>query len=149
MWKDWKISNAFLQGLTFAELATKARSLGFEQKAVRRIFAKAPTNVWRHFRELRAQGLVVPAGLEARYVLEFIKPVYGLVDAPLLWQLGLLDYIRNTMKGTSSSMVDNFLFWREGNALVLLITIHVDDLLVVGLTSWMTWARQLLTKRFG
>ena len=82
-------------------------------------------------------------------MLDLVKPVYGLCDAPLLWQLGLLDYLRNTMQGQSSSLDDNFLFWRKGSELKLLITIHVDDLLVAGCLLWMAWAWKLLTQRFG
>ena len=98
--ESWDISNAFLQGMTFEELGAKARSLGFEAKVHRRIYAKAPANVWRHFREMQVVMLTAPPGQEHKFVLEFVKPAYGLVDAPLLWQLSLLDFLRNSLKGT-------------------------------------------------
>eukprot|EP00975_Prorocentrum_lima_P054818 11492644-Prorocentrum_lima.AAC.1 len=49
----------------------------------RHIYAAPPNNVWRHFREMNAKGVVVPLGAELLYALEMLKPMYGLVGALL------------------------------------------------------------------
>ena len=75
--------------------------------------------------------------------------MYGFVDAPVLWQLALLLFLKSICKGTSSCFDDNFLYWTDGHQLVMVFTLHVDDILAVGLSDWLLWARGLLEKRFG
>ena len=44
-------------------------------------------------------------------VLLLLKAMYGLVDAPLLWQLALTDFITKMLSGYKSKFDDNFFFW--------------------------------------
>ena len=50
--ESWDIGNAFLQGSSFAELAKRAKELGYELKGDmldgRVVHLKPPPNVWRH-----------------------------------------------------------------------------------------------------
>ena len=63
---------------------------------------RPPANVWRHLRELTGPG--TPDAKSGKsiniqqvdtwwYVLECLKAMYGLNDAPLAWQLNLQEYL--------------------------------------------------------
>ena len=147
--ESWDISNAFLQGLKFSELQKLSKELGIELREVRKVYLRPPANVWRHFRNIKGSTIVVADAISWMYLLLCLKPMYGFVDAPVLWQLALLLFLKSTCKGTSSCFDDNFLYWTDGHQLVMVFTLHVDDILAVGLSEWLTWARGLLEKRFG
>ena len=46
------------------------------------------------------------------YVLLCLKPVYGLSDAPLAWQLCLHTHFES-QKGQQSLMDENYFWWRD------------------------------------
>ena len=63
------------------------------------------------------------------FVLFLLKPMYGLNDAPLAWQLVLQDYLINKREAIQSSFDDCFYFWpgHVGGEIDALMTTHVDD----------------------
>ena len=145
----YDISCAFLQGLAFKEMRSYALELGVELPVSRSVFVKPPANVWRHFRTLKAPGLIFSDSQSCLMILECLKAVYGLVDAPLLWQMALVHYLRKVLGGVSSCFDDNCIYWSDSGILVLMVTIHVDDLLVTGTGEMMSWLHKQLEKRFG
>ena len=126
-----------------------ALELGVELPAQRAIYVAPPPNVWRHFRELGAKDLSVPSQAVGLYVLECLKAIYGLVDAPMLWQMALTFHLKKELGGLASSFDDNCIFWISGNCVELTVTIHVDDLLVTGTSAMMSRLHKKLESRFG
>ena len=102
--ESWDIGNAFLQGLDFRTLRQKAKELGIEMKSIRKVYLTPPRNVWRHFLELKSEGsyIIVDDWDVFLALLLCLKPMYGFVDAPILWQLALLLWIVSIMLGTQS-----------------------------------------------
>eukprot|EP00959_Pyramimonas_sp_CCMP1952_P221928 4639795-Pyramimonas_sp.AAC.1 len=45
------------------------------------------------------------------WLLELVKPIPGLIDAPLLWQAALSLYLTNEMKGQRALLDENYFFW--------------------------------------
>ena len=85
-------------------------------------------------------------------LLELLKPMYGLVDAPLLFQLALLAYILDEMHGIRSLFDDGFIYWPHEEhigVMYLMLVIYVDDILAAGRLSYRTWAKERLSLRFG
>ena len=70
------------------------------------------------------------------------------IDAPLLWQLGLFLVFRE-LSGVSSLLDENFYYWLEDYQLEAVVTIYVDDLLVAATDRFMTWALAELERRYG
>ena len=80
------ISTAFLQGLTFEDLA---KLTGDPKRSVQ---MSPPSDVWELLKELKAHPLLAKhsaADCSKLYMLHLIKCVYGLNDAPKAWQLRL------------------------------------------------------------
>ena len=113
------------------------------------MFLKPPNNVWGHLQAISPAEFVPPNNNSAQSVLQLLKPAYGLVEAPFLWQLSLQSFIKDTLKGHISKFDENFVTWMEGEQLVLLMVIHVDDIFVAGKPDWIHWAKTLIEKRFG
>ena len=51
---------------------------------------------------LNAASLIINLAAVCLFVLELPKPIYGLVDAPLLWQLALLYFLVVDLGGRNS-----------------------------------------------
>ena len=152
--ESFDISTAFLQGLEFQELQRYARSLGYEYREDRDVFIEPPANVWQHFRKMpeAPPSWKQPDNQRGNFVLRCLRAMYGFADAPLMFQLALVDFLKQ--KGaTPSHFDDNYLYWFDTingkKVLVLLMTIHVDDLQLVGSTCCQTKLHNMLTKRFG
>ncbi len=75
--------------------------------------------------------------------------MYGLVDAPLLWQMSLLTFIKDELEGYLFKFDENFVVWTEGHEVKLCMVIHLDDIFVVGKPEWISWAKGLIEARFG
>ena len=90
--ESFDISTAFLQGLKFSEVVAKAKELGHEVKEARQVWFRPPANIWRHWRNIPQSKIMVLDGDIPIFILKCLKALYGLVDAPLLWQLALLHY---------------------------------------------------------
>ena len=109
------VATAFLQGLTFKELAaldnTEARVIGFVP----------PVGSERYFQELE------PSYVPWRDILELLKPAYGLKDAPKAWRTRLVQVLVST-GGTSLHTDPNLFVWFTGGLLTCILSTHVDDL---------------------
>ena len=152
--ESFDISTAFLQGLESQILQRYARSLGYEYREDRDVFIEPPANVWRHFRKMpeAPPSWKQPDNQRGNFVLRCLRAMYGFADAPLMFQLALVDFLKQ--KGaTPSHFDDNYLYWFDTingkKVLVLLMTIHVDDLQLAGSTYYRTKLHTMLTQRFG
>eukprot|EP00435_Cladocopium_sp_Y103_P071902 s105_g38.t1 len=66
-----------------------------------------------------------------------LKPVYGLNDAPLAWQLCLREYLQQ-IKGSASILDENSWRWKRPDGSILAVcTCHVDDLAVAAPQEWL------------
>ena len=64
--------------------------------------------------------------------LECLKPAYGLVDAPLAWQLCLHESLEIAC-GAQSLLDENLYVWKNSQGdLEALATTHVDDIAAAG-----------------
>ena len=129
--ESWDVSSAFLQGISFDEITSVANALGVPSPlVVRMVVIDVPGNVWHHLEKLG----FLPRGMSAaeaqkKFVLRLIKPMYGLNDAPKLWQLSLHYHLQIVMKARVSHHDENFHYWRsaDGKHLTGVATTHVDD----------------------
>ena len=85
--ESWDVSGAFLKGLSFDKVREILQSKGVSTP-IRRVAVMAPTNVWRHLGNF-SEAFRIDLEKTHEYVLFCLKPVYGLNDAPLAWQLCL------------------------------------------------------------
>ena len=76
------ISVAFMQGLTFSELIARARELGLDVRTTRKVYLRPPAYVWRHLCNI--WGWQHDESYARLWVLELVKQIPGLIDAPLL-----------------------------------------------------------------
>ena len=146
---------SFLQGLDYGELVRIAKQLGYESRFDREVFIAPPENVWQHFRALLPKGadLHVQDNDRANWVLECLRAMHGFADAPLMFQLCLIYYLIREAGAIKSTFDDHYVmiyydyggFWE----LIIVLTIHVDDLLLAASRSNITWLQNILEKRFG
>jgi hypothetical protein len=137
-WELWSadISEAFLRGLTFAELHEGGGQLRDVQISlpVGGEFLLRDIDGYRDFDA-------------ATEVLVLVKPGFGLRDAPRLWLLALKKVL--TRIGVTACQGDQQLFqMRENGQLSLLMTVHVDDIKMCGKPSTMSWVVEQLEKQF-
>ena len=144
----WDISTAFLRGLSYKELQDKARQLGIELKEAREVYLHPPKNLWRHFRQYPKSNIRIDPSMTMFFLLLLLKPIYGLVDAPLLWQLALALFIRCNLGGIQSVFDDNFFIWSD-TRIHMVWTIHVDDIIVLATSAFIKWALHEMQERFG
>ena len=92
--ESWDISSAFLQGFTFSTLSQCASQLGMDIRGLQReAYICFSDNVWCHLRTANMPNCP-PVGSDlSQYCAQLLKPMYGLIDAPLLWQLCLRHFI--------------------------------------------------------
>jgi hypothetical protein len=83
---SWDVASAFLQGLSFKELAAMGNG------ELRQIAFTPPKDSEQYFRELPGCGWYNPD----KHVLNMLKPVYGLRDAPKAWKTKLDIVLRGT-----------------------------------------------------
>ena len=93
--ESWDVSSALLRGLTFAKVGQIAAELGVPSPLTEReVVVKLPGNVWFHLYKLgvlnERQYSEAKAG---KLGVLLRKCMYGLKDAPLLWQLALRHYL--------------------------------------------------------
>ena len=84
-----------------------------------------------------------------RFVLKCLKALYGLVDAPLLWQLALLHYLKLDLGFRMSTHDECFLMIVDGWKVTALCIIHVDDLLLAATKAFLDYIAAKLGKEFG
>ena len=152
--ESWDISSAFLQGISFSEIGRIASELGVPSPIEERtVYIVVPGNVWWH---LHCLGLLRQISWDeivgGQWCLKLTKAMYGLVDAPLLWQLSLRHYLCRTMGADVSVHDDNYLIFRDASrpdVLVGAATIHVDDTGFGGKQGDLDSQRKHLEKKFG
>ena len=137
------IGGAFLKGFSFEEIQKTLKAKG-HQAPTRVVIVFPPMNVWQHLASM-SDDFKVANDDYSNYGLLALKPIYGLNDAPLAWQLNLHGFLKEL--GASQSHLDeNAWFWKKENAgqsgtLSLLncesaITTHLDDLGLSGTAKW-------------
>ncbi|CAE7229802.1 RE1, partial [Symbiodinium sp. CCMP2456] len=147
--ESWDIAGAFLKGLTYESLWKCLRKLGLH--TVERLVAIVPPrNVWRHLKKL-SKEFDIPEDQIDDFVLLCLKPVYGLSEAPLAWQLFLHQFLRE-LGGVQSLFDECFWFWPAryaGTWPTASLTTHVDDLAARGRRAWLDWAYAKMLEKFG
>ena len=147
--ESWDIAGAFLKGLTYQDLWKHLKKLGLH--TVERLVAiTPPMNVWRHLKKL-SKLFDIPEDRWHHYVLLCLKPVYGLSEAPLAWQLFLHQYLRE-LGGVPSHFDECFYYWpakQPGQWPVASMSTHVDDLAVRGKRKWLDETYNKMLQKFG
>lgn len=125
--ESWDISGAFLKGFTFAQLDQLYKSLGISAPK-RQVIVKPPANVWRYLREIPNSGIWVADSEIMFWLLELIKAMYGLNDAPFAFQACEGKFFVEELSALRSKFDENFYYWLAGPGSVsALATAHVDD----------------------
>jgi len=134
----WDVSNAFLRGMSFEELAQ------LTGETLREVQFEVP-EAYRHFFE----ALPVCKGINwSTHALRCLKAIYGLKDAPRAWRLKLHAVFLKL--GAIQLAVDKCLYaWRENGLTVLVGSVHVDDVKASGTPSMLKWLRQMLEEVLG
>ena len=76
------------------------------------------------------------------------KPIYGLNDAPLAWQLNIHEHLES-QGGVQSVLDENLFVWKSRSKVTALITTHVDDLAVCSNKKFLELQYAELTKKYG
>ena len=114
----------------------------------RKVVIIPPANVWKHLESFDPSFKVEDSDL-GHVGLLCNKPAYGLVDAPLAWQLCLHETLQET-GGTQSLLDENFWFWKDAQGhLQGILTTHVDDLAIAGVPDFMLQKHKFLSQKFG
>ena len=93
----------------------------------RKAYITVPGNVWKHLRDL---GFKCPntANSHIQWCIELLKAMYGLCDAPLLWQLRLRYFFVYMLGSFTSHYDDCHYYWKSSPSKLLASgTAHVDD----------------------
>ena len=144
--RSWDVSGAFLKGFSFAKVQEVLRRKGVATPN-RRVVIIPPPNTWRHLGSFDS-SVNIPDDELGMWGLECLKPAYGLVDAPLAWQLCLHDALE-TSGGTQSSLDENLWLWKDSSGLTAMMTTHVDDLAVTGTENFLENQYKYVCGRFG
>ena len=133
------MSEAFLRGLSFKELYDSG-----EDAVLRQVQLDLPPGTLELLRTLPGMSDFDPQ-VEC---LDMCKPGFGLRDAPRLWGKALRRVL--TEIGLQSVRADEQLFVKhdEKNALVLILSVHVDDLKISGLDAQVQRALKILEHHF-
>ena len=108
--ESWDVSGAFLKGLTFDRIRELLLKQGIKTP-IRSVVVIPPYNSWRHLAKVDPSFHLEPWEIP-RYGLWCLKPVYGLNDAPVAWQLSLEEFLKK-QKGVASHLDDSFYFWKD------------------------------------
>ena len=145
--ESWDIGGAFLKVLSFEQVRELLRAKGI-RSPTRKVLIIAPANVWRHLAKFDARFTVHPDALGEWFPL-CLKPIYGLKDAPLAWQLCLRGHWEE-QGGIQSLMDENLFFWKTDKGKVkALVSTHVDDCGAGSHNKWLKEQYELLVKKFG
>ena len=144
---SWDISGAFLKGFSFERIRQILRQRGVSSPP-RRVVIVPPANVWRHLGHFNQDFNINDFDL-GLYGLECTKPAYGLVDAPLAWQLCLHESLE-LAGGVQSLLDENLYVWKNSQGtLEALATTHVDDIAAAGTPKFLKETYNYLTSKFG
>ena len=147
--RSYDVSGAFLQGFSFKNVEAACKQMKIPVPEVqRRAYIVVPDNVWFYLKKLGFPGCPTTAFFE--WCLELLKAMYGLIDAPLLWQLCFRFTLTIVLCGRISNYDENFFWWpSELEYLYGQATIHVDDSLFSGHPPFLDWIKAELEKRYG
>ena len=140
------MAGAFLKEFTFPEIQHALKEHGISAPT-RIVVVLPPLNVYRHLSAMSLE-LAVTESQIYDHALMRVKPVYGLNDAPLAWQLCLHSFIKTTY-GERSHLDENTFSWKENQRLVAMAKTHVDDIALAASSKWMDEMYKAFTKRFG
>ena len=151
--ESWDIAGAFLKGFDFKSIQKALQKMGLSAPT-RQVVIYPPMNVWRHLAKM-SDMFKIPEHAIHDYGLLCLKPVYGLNDAPLAWQLSLHTFLEE-LGATRSKMDENCFYWKKENKkkidamdnMYAMITTHVDDLAVMSTTTWLDEHYNKFVKRF-
>ena len=148
---SWDISTAFLQGLTFA-LSNQERRTGTPERRVFFDLPTTPTDTYEMLYSLdpKKYKLMETTFLD-NIVMEALKAIYGLADAPALWR-EVLKRCFIELIGCHVSNYDESMFYRRSPAtkrIVLMLTMHVDDVEATGTPSELARAKRIIVEKFG
>ena len=99
--ESWDVSGAFLKGLSFDRIRELLLKQGIKTP-VRSVVVVPPPNCWRHLAKADPSFALEPWEIP-QYGLKCLKPVYGLNDAPVAWQLSLGEFLKK-QKGVASHL---------------------------------------------
>lgn len=142
------IGGAFLKGYSFEAIRRALQKRGI-QAPERKVVVYPPANVWRHLAKFDPQFDIGEDNI-SNYGLLCLKPIYGLNDAPLAWQLVLHEYVLSE-GATASKMDENFFMWRQDgvpDSIHGVLTCHVDDLAIAGEAKWLDGLYERMVKKF-
>ena len=88
--ETWDVLGAFLKGFPFTELRKKLKRRRIPTPE-RHVVVRPPEDVWDRLKDIPGSG-VTKTTETFDMVLWLLKPMYGLNDAPLAWQLCLQEY---------------------------------------------------------
>ena len=147
--ESWDVGSAFLQGFSFANLRRACDMLKVPMPDVQReVHIIVPDNVWFHLQELGFAG--APRRDYFQYCIKLLKAMYGLVDAPLLWQLSLRYFLVFSTGARCSHFDENYYLWYDDEGkLIGEATAHVDDGNFAGTNEFLRWCHEKLERRFG
>ena len=136
--KSADVSEAFLRGLSFEEL----HRTGVD-KELREVQLLLPAGSLELIRSVPGLETFNPE----TEVLHLLKPGFGLKDAPRLWNLALKRVLKKV--GLQPTNVDPQLYvlHAEGR-LILLLSVHVDDLKITGLPTEIARTVKVLEEEF-
>ena len=151
--ESWDIAGAFVKGFDFKSIQKALQKMGLTAPT-RQVVIYPPMNVWRHLAKM-SDMFKIPEHALHDYGLLCLKPVYGLNDAPLAWQLSLHTFLEE-LGATRSKMDENCFYWKKENKkkvdcmdnMYAMITTHVDDLAVMSTTTWLDEHYNKFVKRF-
>ena len=141
------VSGAFLKGLSFHQVRKLLNEKGHNCPQ-RTVIVIPPANVWRHLAAVNPKFNVSEEKM-SDWVLLAKKPIYGLVDAPLAWQLCLHQFIEAN-GGLPSYFDENMFMWKnEQGKITALMTTHVDDLAIASDSQQLDKFHNDFQKQFG
>ncbi|CAE7420861.1 RE2 [Symbiodinium natans] len=146
--ESWDVSGAFLKGLSFEKIQEMLKSKGIKAPT-RKVAVVVPMNVWRHLAKFD-KAFDVREDQVGSYLLLCNKPIYGLSDAPLAWQLCLHAHFE-AQGGVASLLDENLFKWSEKTSgrVLGLTTTHVDDCGAGGKSTWLKQQLEALVNAFG
>ena len=82
------------------------------------------------------------------YVIKLNKALYGLKNAPQYWFKHLRAYLEKL--GLVQCALDACMFMLQDSTglVIMLVGVHVDDLIIVGVTSAVLWFKQAMIRNF-
>ena len=140
---SWDISNAFLRGMSFEEIAKETG------QPLREVCMDPPADVYTLLHEYpKFKGCD-----KLTHFLRLLKGAYGLKDAPKLWKRRLEKALKTL--GGVQSMLETciWLFFQKGDGgkakLLCILSTHIDDLKGGGEDAFVKWLLEQLEALFG